>query len=350
MDAGGNGTPATYLDCMQWLLAPYPHGGDPELDGDPSKAPHIVNNSWGCPPSEGCDVNSLLDGLAATKAAGILFVAAAGNSGALGCSSVSEPPAIYADALSVGAIDINNNLAGFSSRGPVTVDGSGRVKPELAAPGVNVRSSIPGGTYGSNGGTSMASPHVAGSAALLWSAKPQLRGNIDVTICQLERTANATAIQTSATCGGTTRLNIPNNLFGYGLVDAYRAIHPSVDGDGDGITDACDCAPANASAFTLPGDVRGLGHASESLLSWSPGSGATVYDVLRGDLAVLRSGLSVASAACLGTGLSTTSFDDPSVPGSEGGYFYLVQARNACGAGGYGTATDGSPRTHAACP
>jgi hypothetical protein len=49
----GDGQPSTYIACNQYFLAPYPHGGDPELDGDPEKAPDIVNNSWDCPPSEG---------------------------------------------------------------------------------------------------------------------------------------------------------------------------------------------------------------------------------------------------------------------------------------------------------
>jgi subtilisin family serine protease len=298
-------------------------------------------------------VASLLDGLAATRAAGILFVAAAGNSGSL-CSTVSDPPAIHADAFSAAAVDINNNLASFSSRGPVTIDGSNRLKPEIAAPGVGVRSSIRGGTYASFNGTSMASPHVVGSAALLWSGKPQLRGNLDLTLCQLERTANTTAVQTTQTCGGTTRLNIPNNLFGWGLVDAYAALHPAADADADGIVDACDCAPASNGAFDVPGEVGGLRSASASVLSWTSlgaaaGSG-TVYDLLRGDLAGLRAGQPVAGAACLATGLPAAAFEDPGEPGAEAGYFYLVQARNACGAGGYGAATDGSPRTHAACP
>ncbi len=349
----GNGTPASYLDCMQWFIAPYPHGGDPESDGDPSKAPNIVNNSWGCPPSEGCDVNSLLDGLAATRAAGILFVAAAGNSGS-SCSTVSDPPAIHVDAFVSGAIDINNSMASFSSRGPVTIDGSNRVKPDIVAPGVGVRSSIRNGLYSSFSGTSMASPHLAGSAALLWSAKPGLRGNLVLTLCEMKNTANAGAIQTTQVCGGVPVPTLPNNVFGFGLVDAYKAIHPTVDGDGDGITDACDCAPANGTAFDRPGEVTGLKSSTASVLSWNSSSGSagagTVYDVLRGDLTGLRLGAPVDSAACLATGVAGPALADASDPGADGGYFYLVQARNACGAGGYGAATGGGGRTHAPCP
>ena len=84
------------------------------------------------------------------------------------------PPAIYASSVSVGATDSNNNIASFSSRGPVTVDGSNRIKPDLSAPGVSIRGAVPGnGIYQSGwSGTSMAAPHVAGGIALLWQAKP----------------------------------------------------------------------------------------------------------------------------------------------------------------------------------
>ena len=58
MDSGGNGSPAQYTECFQFLIAPYPVGGDPH-QGDPTKAPDSINNSWVCPPSEGCSYNTL---------------------------------------------------------------------------------------------------------------------------------------------------------------------------------------------------------------------------------------------------------------------------------------------------
>ena len=107
-------------------------------------------------------------------------------------------------------------------------------------------------------------------------------------------------------------------------------------------------------AFDAPWEVTGLGYASASLLQWSSmGAGAgssTVYDLLRGDLGGLRAGVPVANAACLASGLTVAAFDDPAVPGVQAGYYYLAQAQNACGAGGYGAATDGSPRSHTPCP
>src|SRR5262249_9198043 len=101
----GNGTPARYLECFEFFLAPYPVGGSP-AQGDPSKAPDLTTNSWGCPQSEGCSPDTLLSGVAAQRAAGILTVVSAGNSGPA-CSTVSDPPAIYNQSYTVGAIDRN---------------------------------------------------------------------------------------------------------------------------------------------------------------------------------------------------------------------------------------------------
>jgi len=99
----GNGTPATYLECFQFFLAPYPVGGSPS-QGDPAKAPDVTNNSWGCPTSEGCSWSTLQAALAAQRAAGIFTAVSAGNEGS-GCSTVSDPPAIYDDSFSVGALN-----------------------------------------------------------------------------------------------------------------------------------------------------------------------------------------------------------------------------------------------------
>jgi len=130
----GVGTPARYLECMEWFLAPYPVGGTP-AEGDPALAPDLTTNSWGCPPSEGCAPATLQAAVEAQRAAGILFVAAAGNSGSA-CSTVSDPPSFYDASYTVGAYSVGTgDIASFSSRGPVTADGSGRTKPDIAAPG-----------------------------------------------------------------------------------------------------------------------------------------------------------------------------------------------------------------------
>src|SRR5204862_1182177 len=99
-----------------------------------------------------------------------------------------------AAAFAPGAFDIGDTLAGFSSRGPALADGSNRMKPDITAPGVNVRSSWPTDTYINASGTSMAGPHVVGVVALLWSARPQLVRDIATTKNILRSTANPNVI------------------------------------------------------------------------------------------------------------------------------------------------------------
>jgi len=213
----GVGTPARYLECMEWFLAPYPVGETP-AEGDPSKAPDITTNSWTCTASEGCVPATLQAAVEAQRAAGILLVAAAGNSGPA-CSTVSEPPGIYDAAYTVGAYDASTGtIASFSSRGPVTVDGSNRIKPDITAPGVSVRSAYLGDAYTTMSGTSMATPHVAGAIALLWSAYPELRNQIP----QTEDILDQAAVQvSSASCSSS---GVPNNIYGWGRLNIKAAV------------------------------------------------------------------------------------------------------------------------------
>jgi membrane protease YdiL (CAAX protease family) len=228
----GIGNPGAYLSCMEFLMAPFPLGGDSFRDGDVSKGAEIVNNSWGCPVEEGCQPDTLRTAVDRLRAAGQMMVVSAGNDGPA-CGTVQDPPALYATALSVGAIKKDDVAASFSSRGPVTVDGSDLLKPDIAAPGVNVRSSVPGG-YASLAGTSMAGPHVAGTVALLWSADPTLVGDIDRTETLLTSTAQplhvdalcpagAGSLATVCACDSDQVSSVPNNVYGWGLVDAWAA-------------------------------------------------------------------------------------------------------------------------------
>lgn len=220
------GNPAYYLDCMQFMLAPFPQDGNPFQDGKPEKGANVLNNSWGCPAVEGCDPETFIPAVRALKAAGIFVVASAGNTGMGGCSSVQDPLALYEDVYTVGAVDVNRNLAGFSSVGPVTVDGSNRTKPDIGAPGVNVVSSYPGSSYEMASGTSMAGPHVVGVVALMWSANPNLVGDIETTTRILNETADTySGVFPGCALDGER----PNNAVGYGIVNAYEAVQKALE-------------------------------------------------------------------------------------------------------------------------
>jgi len=219
------GNPALYLDCMQFMLAPFPQGGDPFTDGDPARAADVLNNSWGCPEIEGCDPQALLHAANHLRDAGIFVVVSTGNDGP-NCSTVTAPLSLYDSVFSVGAIDRNGNVTEFSSRGPVTADGSNRIKPDIVAPGRDILSALPGGGYGALEGTSMAGPHVVGVVALLWSADPSLIGDIDRTAQILIETA---APYTGSVSVGCFEGGVPNAGYGYGVVDVYAAVKEVLD-------------------------------------------------------------------------------------------------------------------------
>lgn len=191
----GNALESWLHAALQWVVYPGP-GCVP---------PDVVNNSWGryvgSAPNFRADVQAI-------RAAGIFAAFAAGNEGS--DSATINAPASYPESFSVGAVTADDIIANFSSRGPSTWFGSNLVKPEVSAPGVNVRSSMPGGAYGETDGTSMAAPHVAGVSALMLQANPGL------TVVQLESVIK----QTAKPLGSTT----PNNDYGWGRIDAYAAV------------------------------------------------------------------------------------------------------------------------------
>ena len=259
----GVGTPARYIECMQFFLAPTPVGGG---TGDPTKAPDVTINSWGCPTSEGCSVNTLQSAVEAQAAAGIMMVVAAGNAGS-SCSTTVDPPSFYAASFTVGALNTGTDtIASFSSRGPVTVDGSNRIKPDITAPGTNTRSASNSSdtAYTFASGTSMATPHIAGAVALLWSAHPELQHQIDASRTLLDTT---THVISSTQCG---LAGPPNNVYGWGRVDILAAVDT---GGGEEIA--------------LSARARKKQNKTQVLLRWDPADGGNV-DVLRNGLIVQR--------------------------------------------------------------
>jgi subtilisin family serine protease len=146
LDAGGFGTVADAVQAIDYAV---------------SKGARILNASWG----GGDDSSALLEAIRDAGAHEALFVAAAGNDGA---DSDRAPffPAGYAapNIIAVAASDRQDRLAPFSNFGGTTVD--------LAAPGVQILSTLPGGRYGLMSGTSMATPHVSGVAALVLGLAP----------------------------------------------------------------------------------------------------------------------------------------------------------------------------------
>lgn len=217
----GYGSPATYLECFEWFLAPTDVNGE---NPDPSKAPHVINNSWSCPEMEGCNPENfevLREAVDNLRMAGIVVVVSAGNSGGA-CSSVSTPAAMFDESFTVGATNRNDTIASFSARGPVLADSSGRRKPDVVAPGVQVRSAWLGDGYLSASGTSAAGPHVAGTVALMISANPALAGQVELIEDILELTA--VPLSTSQECGEITGTEFPNNTYGYGRIDALAAV------------------------------------------------------------------------------------------------------------------------------
>ncbi|MFV2021382.1 S8 family serine peptidase [Micromonospora sp. LOL_023] len=232
-------TDAALVASGQWLLAPT------DLDGqnpDAGKRPHIINNSWG---STQPSLDPFMEDVSlAWDAAGILGIWSNGNSGAQGCQSSGSPGSRSVN-YSVGAYDVDNRIGSFSGRGPGQ---DGEFKPNISAPGVDVRSSVPGG-YRATDGTSMAAPHAAGAAALLWSAAPALIGDTDATRELFDRTAIDTA---DPQCGGT---GADNNVYGEGRLDALALLEAAPVGDtgtlSGVVTDAATGAPVEGATVAI---------------------------------------------------------------------------------------------------
>ncbi|MDF2001902.1 S8 family serine peptidase [Bacillus pumilus] len=209
------GSDADLLDAGEWILAPKDEDGNPH----PEKAPDVVNNSWGGGP--GLD-DWYKDVVNAWRAADIFPEFSAGNTDLFnpgGEGSIANP-ANYQEAFATGATDQDNKLGSFSLQGPSPY---GVMKPDIAAPGVNIRSSIPGKGYEDGwNGTSMAGPHVSAVVALLRQVQS------DLSVEEIEQIL----IDTAKPLTDQQFPESPNNGYGAGLVDAKEAITALTDGIG----------------------------------------------------------------------------------------------------------------------
>ncbi len=190
----------------QWVLAPTNlKGRKPK----PGRRPDVIENAWGTDGSS--DFYRPI--VQAWVAAGI-FPVFSGGAGGPSCGSIGAPASLP-ESYGVGAFDTNGGIASFSGRGPSPF---GVTKPDVAAPGVNIRSSVPGNDYAIYNGTSMASAHVAGVVALVWAAAPGIRRDVAATIDVLDRSA---LDRPDLSCGGDAG---DNNVWGEGRLDALAAV------------------------------------------------------------------------------------------------------------------------------
>jgi len=225
----GWGKPSGYIECFEWFLAPTDLSGQ---NADPDKAPHVINNSWYCSDNEGC-VDAAVDDMLRLaiinlQASGVVVVISNGNEGPT-CSSTVNPPAYFEESFSVGATRSDDWIAKFSSRGPVIADSITflYMKPNVSAPGQDVRSCTPNGGYDTYSGTSMAGPHVVGLVALMLSARPELAGHVEDIETIIEQTSvfRSDTLECSPNSPGNLR---PNHAYGWGRVDALAAVYQAL--------------------------------------------------------------------------------------------------------------------------
>lgn len=240
------GTDEDLIEAGEWMLAPKDRNGVPH----PEMAPDVINNSWGGGPGIDDWYKTIITNW---RAANIFPEFSAGNTTPYnpgGPGSVANP-ANYQESFATGATDINNKLAGFSLRGPSPYGGI--QKPEISAPGVNIRSSVPGGKYeGGWNGTSMAGPHTSGLVALLRQV------NSSLTVDEIEKIIE----QTATPCTDSEYPSTPNNGYGYGVINAFKAVTSIMQGiseiKGQVLQDAEDTVPPTINHTPVTETYEGL--------------------------------------------------------------------------------------------
>ena len=198
LDKNGSGSISGIISGIDWAVA---------------NNAKIISMSLGTSPisttSSNCDsaIPSLTTAVNNAVSAGVTVIAAAGNSGSAGVGA----PACISGTIAVAAVDSADSIASFSSRGGPVADHG------IAAPGVSIYSSLPGGGYGTLSGTSMATPVVSGTVALM------LESNSSLTPAQIKSALFSTAC-TNTTNPSCPTGSVPNTSYGFGRVDALRAV------------------------------------------------------------------------------------------------------------------------------
>lgn len=216
---GEEGHDSDIIEAAEWVLAPTDDEGEPH----PEKAPDVVNNSWG---GNTIDNDWFLPMVEAWRSAGIVPIFSVGNTDLFQDPDpgTASAPGNYEEVIAVGAVDDEDQLADFSLRGPSE---DGVIKPDIAAPGVSIRSSIPGESfdefdYDVSNGTSMAAPHVAGVVSLMKDVDPEL------TVEAIESILKLTADSKT----DDEYEEVPNNGYGYGVLSANAAVEAVQEGIG----------------------------------------------------------------------------------------------------------------------
>lgn len=318
-NSAGSGSQTDILECFDWFLAP---------GGSAANAPDVVNNSWGS--SNGSNT-AYQQAVTNWVNAGIFPSFSNGNSGP-NCNTVGAP-ASYTNSVGVGATDINDVIASFSSRGPSPF--SSVNKPDLSAPGVNIRSAIGSSDtgYASYNGTSMAAPHVSGLVALLLQASPSL------SISQLTANMRSNALGIAAT--GCNSSGIPNNIYGWGRIRAFESVQSALGGSppptatptlppGPTPTPTPTPTPAPAPPAAPTNLTASAVSGSQINLSWQDNANnETGFAIER------CTGLVCSNFAQIATvGANVTTYQDTGLS-SRTAYRYRVRAFNDAGFSGY---------------
>ena len=320
------------IASFEWAMDP---DNDPlTTDGMPAG----ICNSWWDPNIDAntqCDavINPYIDVVAAVEAAGIAVVFSAGNSGP-GSSTITQPKNVNTGLVSfwaTGAVDANNVIASFSSRGPVhsnctTGNTSLDIKPEASAPGVSVRSSS-FNSYSLLSGTSMAAPHVVGAIALLRQAHPNATG-AEIKLALYNTASDLGAVG-------------EDDAYGMGIIDVWAAHQELLGGGGPVapiVSDIADQTIDEGQSFATINldDFVSDSDTDDASISWSTSGGSSITVSIDG------SRIATVTAAGGFTGSETITFtatDPDGLSDSDAATFTV----NTVGGGGNEPVVSGIP-------